>query len=149
MKSKKKFVIILLFVFAFMGGGLSIVIADTSISGVLSTWLSNKTEQSIQTIETEIQKEQGKQTERLKTELQASIDQLENELNVFVETEKQKRITAIEMYAEELLTQITVDGLDRKTEIEKELDNIYQEAIERMDVISDNQKGGASKVQGQ
>lgn len=140
MKNKKRFIIGLLFVFTLMGGGLSVALADTSISEVLSVWLSNKTEESIQEIDIEIQKEQEKQTKRVKAEIQASIDQLENELNAFVETEKQKRITAIEKYSEELLAQNTLNGFDKKVEIEKELDQILQEAIEKMDTLSESQE---------
>lgn len=145
MKGKRKLIIGLLLVFVLTAGSLTVVIADTSISGVLSVWLSNKTEESIQAIDTEIQNEQAKQTERLKAELQANMNQLEKEMDVFVETEKQKRLTAIEKYADELLTEIPVDGLDGKTEIEKELDRIYQEAIEEMNAISDNQEREASE----
>lgn len=122
----------------FTGGGLTVAFASTSISDVLSTWLSNKTDQSIREIDIEIQAEQEKQTERLKATLEAEINQLETEIALFLEEEKSRRVKEIKHYAEERIAEIPgiVEERANKEEIAAELDAILQKAMEEMEQVS-------------
>jgi len=132
-----------------IGGSLTVVFASPSITDVLSTWLMNKTDESIQEIDQEIQAEQAKQTERLKAELEAEIANLEEEFEVFLESEKEKRVQAIEAYAEERIQEIPemINGEARKAEIEAEIDQIFQEAMEAIHQVDINVEAPEQEIE--
>src|SRR5699024_3212753 len=121
-----------------IGGSLTVVFASPSITDVLSTWLMNKTDESIHEIDQEIQAEQAKQTDRLKAELETEIAQLEEAFDGFLEEEKEKRMQAIEAYDEERMQEIPemINEEAKKAEIRADMDQIFQEAIKAMDQVN-------------
>lgn len=140
MKNNKKIIAGALIVFLITGGAVSAALADSSISGMLSDWLSHKSDQAIVEIDEEIQKEQAEQTERLKAEIDKSLEEFEAVMNSFVEAEKEKRILAIEAYAAELISEVDMNETERKAEIEKELERIFDNAIQEMDQLNTSEQ---------
>ena len=116
---------------------MTIVFANPSVVNMLETWFGNKTEQAIAEIDEEINQEQIKQTERLKEALASEIIEVEAAFDRFVEEESQKRIAAIQAHADEKIAEIStlIDDEEKKSEIEAELEAIYQEAIQAIEAV--------------
>lgn len=138
MSKKKRSFYILLISVALFTGGLTITAADSSISGVLTTWFNNKTDESIEEIDRAIQEEQAKQTERLKAALAEKITGVEIELQELIEEEKEKQVDMLRKYADEKLQQLPnlEIGTEDKAVLEKELERIYQAAIKEMEEVT-------------
>lgn len=138
MSKKKRSFYILLISVALFTGGLTITAADSSISGVLTTWFNNKTDESIEEIDRAIQEEQAKQTERLKAALAEKITEVEIELQELIEEEKEKQVDMLRKYADEKLQQLPnlEIGTEDKAVLEKELERIYQAAIKEMEEVT-------------
>lgn len=136
-KKKRSFYILLISV-ALFTGGLTITAADSSISGVLTTWFNNKTDESIEEIDRAIQEEQAEQTERLKAALAEKITEVEIELQELIEEEKEKQVDMLRKYADEKLQQLPnlEIGTEDKAMLEKELERIYQAAIKEMEEVT-------------
>lgn len=136
-KKKRSFYILLISV-ALFTGGLTITAADSSISGVLTTWFNNKTDESIEEIDRAIQEEQAEQTERLKAALAEKITEVEIELQELIEEEKEKQVDMLRKYADEKLQQLPnlEIGTEDKAVLEKELERIYQAAIKEMEEVT-------------
>lgn len=135
MKNKKKWLISFLIVFVISCGSFGAVIADTSITGMLSSWLTNKSDEAIQEIDKEILEEQAVQTERLKAELDESLEKLNGEMNAFIEAEKEKRVLALQGYADKLIAEMDINEADQKAEIEREIERIYREASQEIEQL--------------
>lgn len=138
MSKKKRSFYILLISVALFTGGLTITAADSSISGVLTTWFNNKTDESIEEIDRAIQEEQAEQTERLKAALAEKITEVEIELQELIEEEKEKQVDMLRKYADEKLQQLPnlEIGTEDKAMLEKELERIYQAAIKEMEEVT-------------
>ncbi|MFD1608781.1 hypothetical protein [Oceanobacillus luteolus] len=136
-KKKRSFYILLISV-ALFTGGLTITAADSSISGVLTTWFNNKTDESIEEIDRAIQEEQAEQTERLKAALVEKVTEVEIELQELIEEEKEKQVDMLRKYADEKLQQLPnlEIGTEDKAVLEKELERIYQAAIKEMEEVT-------------
>ncbi|MHA6251749.1 hypothetical protein [Oceanobacillus sp. CAU 1775] len=137
MKNLKKFRLIL-FLFLFVTfGSMSIVYANESIENLLGTWFKDKTAQSIERIDVDIKSEQVRQTRRLKEELDAHFKQLEEQLDRFVEAESQKRVLAIQAYANQKIAAIAEieNNEELKKDIIAELDAIYHAAIQAIEAV--------------
>lgn len=69
----KKTIVIGLVLLLFIGAGITTALASPNISGILSQWFHNKTEDAIKDIDTTIDDEVEKHTAQLKKELQPKI----------------------------------------------------------------------------
>lgn len=116
---------------------MTIAFANPSVVNMLETWFGDKTEQAIAEIDEEINQEQIKQTERLKEALASEIVEVEAAFDRFVEEESQKRVAAIQTHADEKIAEIStlIDDEEKKSEIEAELEAIYQEAIQAIEAV--------------
>ncbi|MEN2768997.1 hypothetical protein [Ornithinibacillus xuwenensis] len=128
------FILVLLII----GSGVKVAFADQDIAGMISNWLHNKTEESIEEIDKAITQEQAKQTTRLKEELQAAIQNAEKQFNQFVEREKTNRITELENYTDTLIQSIDIETKSGQAMLQK-LNQILDEAKTEMSaVVNDN-----------
>jgi hypothetical protein len=134
-KKKKTLLVIALSIFLF-GAGVTVTGANSSISGVLSEWLSGKTEESIEEIDQAIDEEQIKQTERLKEVLAEEIAEVEKEWDVFLEEEKEKQRNRIIEHADMHIENFS--GLDEEdmTLLQDEIQAITDAALEEIEEIT-------------
>lgn len=135
MRKKLRMIIVIGFGCLLFGGGLTVTVADSSVSGVLSAWLSKQTDSAIEEIDEVIQEEQQMQTERLKTVLADQISEKEQEWRQFVETEKEKRVTNLQVFTEEKILEITESGSPEAEMAADELERIFRQAISDMEKV--------------
>jgi hypothetical protein len=133
---KAKFLIGSLFLSVGVGSSVNIVFADQDIQSMLKNWFDNQRTASIDQIETAVMTEKETQLQRLKEELQLEIANAEKQLSEFTETEKDKRVKAIQDYADKLIQNIAIDNIGEQTKVTNELDNILSDAISKMDNVS-------------
>lgn len=136
--NKKQVIPLALFIMLLFGGGLTATVADSSLSGILTSWLDDKTEQSIAEIDSAIKEEQAIQTERLKEVLAEEIKEVEKEWETFIEAEKQKQLAALREYTDKHIAErigVTEVDPEKQATVEKELERIFQEAVNEMENI--------------
>ena len=135
----KKWVIPLtIFIIFLFGGGITATVADSSLSGMITSWFDDKTERSIAEIDRAIKEEQAIQADHLKEVLAGQFAEIDQELDEFVEVEKQRQLTILREYTDAQIADLgepaEVDP-ERKAAIENELEHIFQEAVEKMENI--------------
>ncbi|MUK87689.1 hypothetical protein GMD78_04645 [Ornithinibacillus sp. L9] len=131
----RKIVVGTLFLIIVVGGSFTVVFADQDIGAMLTNWFDQKTDESIGEIEKVISQEQKKQTDRLKEELQLAIEAAEQDLNEFVQMEKNQRAEELKRYSDELIKEIDIDNDEIEQEILDEFDRILKHAKEEMEQI--------------
>lgn len=119
---------------------MRVVFADYDISTLLTNWFHKKTEESIEEMDQAISAEQQKQTEILQEEIANAIESAEQQLEEFTESEKEKRVKEIETYAAQLKSRTEIDQSELKNEFVRALDNIVQEAIDKMNLVGQNKR---------
>lgn len=138
-KAKKQFRIKLLIgvllLSSTIGGNIGMAFADQDIQSLLSNWFNQKGQESIQTIEDAIMTEKEQQKVRLKEELQSELKNSAQLMDQFTEEEKQKRIQALQEYADQLIKNMKLDNNKEKQKISDEMDKIIQKAINELDKI--------------
>ena len=143
----RKIVIGILFLIIFAGSSATIAFADHNISGLLTEWFDRKTEESVEEIEEVILKEQQKQTEKLEAELHMAIETAEQEMQIFLEAEKEYRVEEIRQYASFLMEEIEIDDAERKEAKLQELERILNEAKAEMDQMLADEKLPKEEIQ--
>lgn len=126
------------FTLVLIGGGIHVVFADEEIRSLLFDWFERKEDESIEAIETTITKEQEKQMNRIKNELQKTIAEVEERIDMFTENEKKRRILQLEQHANDILKTIKIDDTAMEKEVNEQLLEIVERAISEMDAISND-----------
>jgi hypothetical protein len=121
-------------------GNIGIAFADQDIHSLLSNWFNQKGQESIRTIETAIMTEKEQQKVRLKEELQSELTNSAQLMDQFTEEEKQKRIQALQKYADQLIENMKLDNDKEKQRIVAEMDQVIQKAIKELDKIKPSEK---------
>ncbi|MEH7439307.1 hypothetical protein V7182_17680 [Neobacillus drentensis] len=121
-------------------GNIGIAFADQDIHSLLSNWFNQKGQESIRTIETAIMTEKEQQKVRLKEELQSELTNSAQLMDQFTEEEKQKRIQALQEYADQLIENMKLDNDKEKQRIVAEMDQVIQKAIKELDKIKLSEK---------
>ncbi|SET08820.1 hypothetical protein SAMN05216389_105119 [Oceanobacillus limi] len=132
-----KAVFISILVCIIIGGSFNVVVAKQDIQSLLNNWFNQQKTESITEIEQAITDEQGKQTERLRKEIQFEIERVRNEINEFTMKEKEKRVLALQSYADKLIANFEPSEPGDKKAIESQLDQIMLEAQRKMDHVSE------------
>jgi TolA-binding protein len=135
MNKKKRFTIVLILALV-LCGSTTAAVADTSISGALSSWITSKSDTAIEEIDEAIQEEQANQTERLQEVLAEKIGEAEEEWDQFVEEEKEKRVRELQGHADHLIENYQNLEQERKAELENDLNGILEKAIEEMENLT-------------
>ncbi|WP_409270403.1 hypothetical protein V1499_13360 [Neobacillus sp. SCS-31] len=135
-----KILIGVLFLSAMIAGNIGVAFADQDISGLLSNWFNKKQQESISTIESAISAEKEAQKLRLKEELQSELANASERLTQFAEEEKQKRIQALTVYADQLIAGMKIDNSLEEKRIIAEMDKEIEKAIKAMDKIKPKSK---------
>ncbi len=138
MSKKKRSFYILLISVALFTGGLTITAADSSISGVLTTWFNKRRMNPLRKLTEQFKRNKPNRPERLKAALAEKITEVEIELQELIEEEKEKQVDMLRKYADEKLQQLPnlEIGTEDKAMLEKELERIYQAAIKEMEEVT-------------
>ncbi|WP_040207389.1 hypothetical protein [Neobacillus jeddahensis] len=136
-----KFLIGVLLLSGTIVGNIGVAFADQDIPSLLSNWFTNKGNESIRSIENAIMTEKEQQKARLKEELQSELDQSAQQLEQYTEVEKQKRITALQEYANQLIEDMKLDNnAEEKQIISAEMDKEIQKTIKELEKIKSKGK---------
>ncbi|MCG5105003.1 hypothetical protein [Oceanobacillus alkalisoli] len=136
--NKKWIISLTIFIIFLFGGGITATVADSSLSGIITSWFDVKTERSIVELDNAIKEEQAIQTERLKEVLAEQIAEVDQEWDEFVEVEKQRQLTILREHTDTQIAELNeIREIDpeRKKVMENELERIFQEAATEMEEI--------------
>lgn len=138
LKKQIQLFVMTVFMLLLIGGGIHVVFADEEIRSLLFDWFERKEDESIEAIETTILKEQEKQMNRIKNELQKTIAEAEERIDIFTENEKKRRILQLEQHANDILKTIKIEDAAIEAEVNEQLMEIIERAISEMDAISND-----------
>ncbi|GEN29934.1 hypothetical protein HNQ35_000365 [Cerasibacillus quisquiliarum] len=138
LKKQIQLFVMTVFMLLLIGGGIHVVFADEEIRSLLFDWFERKEDESIEAIETTILKEQEKQMNRIKNELQKTIAEAEERIDIFTENEKKRRIIQLEQHANDILKTIKIEDAAIEAEVNEQLMEIIERAISEMDAISND-----------
>ena len=108
LKKQIQLFVMTVFMLLLIGGGIHVVFADEEIRSLLFDWFERKEDESIEAIETTILKEQEKQMNRIKNELQKTIAEAEERIDIFTENEKKRSILQLEQNSNDKLKKIKI-----------------------------------------
>lgn len=124
-----------IFLLIIVGSSIGIAFANPDVSALLSSWFNKQTDSSIQEIDTAINKELAIQKSRLKEELGLIIESKEKEMGEFTESEKQRGVSALRSYADQLINNFEIDpSVDHERYI-ADLNKIIDQAIHQMNQV--------------
>ncbi|WP_200416009.1 hypothetical protein [Virgibacillus salexigens] len=122
------------------GGAYTAVFAEQNITGMLTNWFQQKTDEAIDHIELEISAVQNEQTNRLNDALKEEVEEAESDLNETVRIEIKARTKELQRYTDTLINKIekqnNQDGTIDPAQL-KELDQIVQEAKTKMQEVTE------------
>lgn len=124
-----------LFLSISIGSSMKSAFAGQDINSLLSNWFNTKKTESIQKIDEAITTEKDLLMIELKDGMQQEIQLAEEELTRFTQDEIESRINGLRDFADELLSNISIDNSNEQAEIIATLDSIYEQAIEQMKEI--------------
>ncbi|MFS0821455.1 hypothetical protein [Bacillus sp. 1P02SD] len=131
-----KFLVCALFLSFGIASSINIAFANENIQLMLQNWFNQQKANSIGIIESAIMSEKERQVMLLKEEVQKKINDAEQQLAEFTETEKEARIRTIQTHANQLIQNMTINTIEEQTAITTQLDYVLTEAINRMNEIS-------------
>ncbi|MEH7299364.1 hypothetical protein [Neobacillus drentensis] len=119
-----------------IAGNIGVAFADQDINSLLTSWFNKKGQESISTIENAIMTEKEQQKVRLKEELQSELNNSAQLMNQYTEDEKQKRIQALQEYADQLVENMKIENnKEEKQRISAEMEQIIQKAIKELNKV--------------
>jgi hypothetical protein len=140
MKKNKKSILIWLgmsLILMMTFNGAKIAFADEDIAYMFSSWLNNKTVESLNDIDYTISAEQINQTNRLKSEIDQKVKAAEEQYQAFIENEKRKRVKGLENYATRLIEGYEAP-VESGEEVIQKLECIKQKAEIEMNIVLGN-----------
>lgn len=121
-----------------IGSSVSITFANQDIQSLLTNWFDTQRGHAIDEIKGAIDTEREIQTERLKEELQLEIQSADKQLQTFTAEEKEKRISELRRYTDELINSFEIDNSESESVVKSELESIFQAAVNEMEQIMNN-----------
>ena len=125
-----------LFLSISIGSGVKSAFAGQDINSLLTNWFSAKKTESIQKIDVAITTEKDLLMVELKKGLQTEIQLAEEELAQFTQDEIDLRVDGLRSYADELLTNLSIDNSDEQAKIAATLNAIYEQALKQMNELT-------------
>ncbi|ETI70125.1 hypothetical protein [Neobacillus vireti] len=117
-------------------GNIGVAFADQDINSLLTNWFTKKGQESISAIENAIATEKEQQKIRLKEELQSELKNSAQLLEKYTKEEKQKRILALQQYADKLIEDMKLENNQaEKQRIAADMDKEIQKAIKELEKI--------------
>ncbi|CEG28694.1 hypothetical protein [Bacillus sp. B-jedd] len=140
-KLSLKFLIGVLLLSCIIISNIGVAYADQDIHSLLANWFNKNGQESISEIEKAIEEEKVKQRIRLKEELQLELKNSAQLLKQYTEDEKNKRIIALQQYADQLIKEMKLENNQaEKQRISAEMDNEVQKAIKELEKIKPKAK---------
>lgn len=119
-----------------IGSGVKSAVAGQDINSLLTNWFTAKKTESIQKIDVAITTEKDLLMVELKKGLQTEIQLAEEELAQFTQDEIDLRVDGLRSYADELLTNLSIDNSDEQAKIAATLNAIYEQALKQMNELT-------------
>lgn len=140
-----KILIGILFLLIVFAGSINIAFADEDISAILSNWFNQKGSEAIAEVDESIDIEKDEQTKRLEKELRKVMEEASGLLKDFTEKEKEIRIEKLRTYTDELIVNFEIDDSDERDEVVAEIEQVVQDAIEKVDHLVSSETNGQDK----
>lgn len=134
---KFKFLIGAVLLTGIIGSSVSITFTNQDIQSLLVNWFDTQRGHAIVEIKEAIDLEHEIQTGRLKEELHSEIQMATERLQAFTMEEKERRISELRRYADELIDGFKVDSSENENSVRDELERIFQSAVSEMNQVVD------------
>ncbi|MFS0750569.1 hypothetical protein [Oceanobacillus sp. 1P07AA] len=124
--------------FLLIGCTIHVTFANTDMQKMISSWFDTKTEESVKTMEEELNQVKQQQLERLQTEIHSQMDTVDRELQVLIDQQIMERSLELEQYADEIIQHIEISPNKTNEDLQTEIDAIILQAKEDMDSLRKN-----------
>ncbi|SIT71437.1 superantigen-like protein SSL4 [Edaphobacillus lindanitolerans] len=149
-KGSKRLVLVLGFCLCILfGTGVGSVVAGQDAGVMLENWFNGKRSESVSEIDSAITAEKERLMGELRQKLNESVGSAAKELDDFTESEKQRRVRALNDYAASLIAGIGNGrgDWDKETYL-AEVDKAVNKAIQEIDRAAEKAKKNAEKNKG-
>ncbi|MUV36360.1 hypothetical protein JNUCC1_00162 [Lentibacillus sp. JNUCC-1] len=119
-------------------GGMRVAFAHQDMKGLFMQWFDRETTSAIADLDESVTKEQHKQTQRLKSEVQNRINEAEAELVAYKNDVKESAINEIRQYADTLAEEVSTDTSQERSAYQAKLDQIVASALAEMNNVPYN-----------
>lgn len=126
--------------FLLIGCTIHVTFANSDMQSTISSWFDTKTNESVKTMEEELNHVKQQQLERLQTEIRSQMDAVDQELQILLDQQITERSSELEQYADEIIQEIEISPDNTNEEIQTKLDVIINQAKEEMDLLRKDNK---------
>lgn len=124
--------------FLLIGCTIHVTFANTDMQSLISSWFDTKTDESVKTMEEELNRVKQQQLERLQMEIRSQMDTVDQELQILLDQQIMERSEELEQYADEIIQDIEISPNNINQELQIEMDAIIIQAKDDMDLLRKN-----------
>ncbi|MCT1578248.1 hypothetical protein M3E13_00730 [Oceanobacillus kimchii] len=124
--------------FLLIGCTIHVTFANTDMQSLISSWFDTKTDESVKTMEEELNRVKQQQLERLQMEIRSQMDTVDQELQILLDQQIMERSSELEQYADEIIQDIEISPNNINQELQIEMDAIIIQAKDDMDLLRKN-----------
>ncbi|GLO67397.1 MULTISPECIES: hypothetical protein [Oceanobacillus] len=124
--------------FLLIGCTIHVTFANTDMQSLISSWFDTNTDESVKTMEEELNRVKQQQLERLQMEIRSQMDTVDQELQILLDQQIMERSSELEQYADEIIQDIEISPNNINQELQIEMDAIIIQAKDDMDLLRKN-----------
>ncbi|WP_419892930.1 hypothetical protein [Oceanobacillus kimchii] len=124
--------------FLLIGCTIHVTFANTDMQSLISSWFDTKTDESVKTMEEELNRVKQQQLERLQMEIRSQMDTVDQELQILLDQQIMERSSELTQYADEIIQDIEISPNNINQELQIEMDAIIIQAKDDMDLLRKN-----------